>query len=129
MEAKMAKTGALANHLMDLRSKGKLTKPSLVVSASMRTPFPGEKGPDNYEIMRAHQLEDEISAIKDQLGNWDHEVAGKQAQKSLQAELKSRQADLMSSRARLNLEDDDKLPKLPKKKKDAGLNGMGPVGY
>ena|SRR5882672_1666582 len=102
--------------LMGHRKGGKLAKPSLVINATMRTPYPGERGPDTYEVIRAHQLEDQITAIREQLDNWDDAEVVKQARKSMQAELKSCQADLMSCRARLNLDDKDPLPKLPKKK-------------
>lgn len=123
----MAKNG-VSNMLMGLRKKGKLAKPALVINATMRTPYPGEKSPDAYEVIRAHQVSDQIDAIREQLDNWDDAEVVKQAKKSMQAELKSCQADLMACRARLGLDDKEPLPKLPKKKASA-MDGAGMIGY
>ncbi len=108
--------GLIGSHLISMREKGRLAKPSLMVHATMDST---EKSPSAYDVEEAHRLTGEIQAIEDKLDNWDHEEAGKQAQKSLKNQLASKNTRLQEIRTRLDLSEGEELPK----KKNKG-NGM-----
>jgi len=101
----MAK-GLIADHLMNVRGKGMLSKPSLVVNARVETPYPGLESPQIYERKELKRIRKEIKAIKRQLQDWDPEAVSSQAKKSLKTELAIAKARLAEYSARAGSSDD-----------------------
>ena len=106
----MAK-GVIANHLIKMRNRGMMSKPSLVVNARMDTGFPGAESPQMYEKKELKRVRREIKAIKQQLSAWDADAVASKAEKSLRTELAIAKARLAEYSARVGgSEKDDDEP-------------------
>lgn len=117
----MAK-GLIGKHLMGLRSKGKMAKPSVRLTAHVDDmPSPSN---NSFEVERAWRLTREIEALQSKMTNLDVDEVIDQARRSINAELARKRGQLMECRASLDLEDGEKLPKAPKRKK-----GIDPEAY
>jgi len=95
----MAK-GTIANHLMKMRSKGMMSKPSLIVNARVESGYPGMESPQVYEKKELKRIRKEVKAIKQQLKTWDADAVASKAEKSLRTELAIAKARLAEYSAR-----------------------------
>ena len=97
----MKKDTPITSHLMDLRKAGKIAKPSLVISASMDAPYPGDPKPDEYQKKEMKRIKAEVAAMTEQIKNWDADAVANQALKSLKTELAIKKARLSECEARM----------------------------
>jgi hypothetical protein len=79
-------------------AKTRKPKPRLEVHASMESPIDAG-GAHDWRKEAIKRLEDECEAAQDQLDDWDDASVGRQARKSLQAELAVKKARIMEHKA------------------------------
>lgn len=93
----MAK-GKIVEHLMQMRGKGKLSKPSLNIHVSMGSEYPGN---DQFAREDLKRVKSEVKSMQEQLDNWDHMAISKRAMQSMKTELAVKKARLAELKARI----------------------------
>ena len=99
--------GKIAGHLVGMGSTGKLSKPSLQISAYVGSETPQEVGEDTKWLKQdLKRCKDECAAIQKALDNWVPEDVAERAEKSLRKELKRQEARMAEIKARLDAAED-----------------------
>jgi hypothetical protein len=102
--------GKMATHLVGMSSNGRLSKPSLQISAYVGSDVPVEVDDRKYLKQDLKRCKEECAAIKKALDNWVPEDVAERAEKSLRKELKRKEAHMAELSARLDAyeeEDED----------------------